>query len=392
MTTQTGLRIRQTHLRHLVEHCPAMAYALSVEGRDAPAGPGAERGSAVHEFFARYVEHLYECGRATDWDAVGEILAGVLADFPGLSFEQAADVRAQAERIAAGFLMRPSLYYGCEEALESTVPLTVGGEAVVTGRLDYLEVEGEVARIRDVKSNHQVLPDSSVKNDFQLALYAMLVLDNLPGVEVAEGSLFLTRYGITLPQRGKAVWTREDSQTLKDYLSVRLSAHFDGRLKAEHVPGVWCQYCPLRRLNQCTLYRSYYGTTPPPPLTSLQAVRLARQIMAIEERRETCLGLLKQYVNESGPLPVGSGDACEVFDFHKRESEEWTATALLGLLEANRALVGDQPLDEFLSVNKRSKAFKNLRYHRELRSVFDDAALVKVSTTFGHKKPGSADE
>jgi hypothetical protein len=392
MTTATATyTIRQSHLRHLEEHCPAMAYALNVEGRDIPGGPGAYRGTAVHDFYARYVDYLYRTGRETDWDAVPGIIAGVLAEYPGLSLEQHEDVAAQARNIANGLLFRRALYYGSEEPFETAITLPDGTECVVTGRIDHLEIDGETARITDAKSNHQILPDSRVRQDFQLKVYAMLVLDNLPNVEVAEGRLLLSRYGIMLPQKGAAQWTREDLEPLKEHLAYKLAAHFAGDLKGDRVPGVWCQYCPEKRPGRCTLHRSYYGTTPPPPLSEDQARRLARQVIALEEAREGRLALLKQYVNDNGPLPIGSGDQAEVFGFHVRESEEIAAGDVLRILEDNRDLIGTPDPSEIMTVNKRAKLYKSLRYHSDLRSQFDDVAKTSRSTTFGHKAIGGED-
>ncbi len=379
--------IRQTHLRHLEEHCPAMAYALSVEGREGPSGAGAYRGTAVHDFFGRYVEHLYKSGRQTDWTAVAQILCDLYREYHGLSFEQRQDISAQAHKIADTFVFDRARYYGAEEAFEARIPLVEGGVATVTGRLDYLEVDSDegIAMVTDWKSNHQILPDAKVKEDFQGRTYSLLVLETLPHLEAVVFRLGLSRYGIYLPQKGEAVFTREDTDAFKEHLSYRLAAHFAGDLKDEHVPGTWCQYCPLKRVNECTLYRSYYGTTPPPPLKADQARRLARQIIALEEARDTRIALLKDYVNDHGALPVGSGECAEVFDFHKRESEEIPASALLEILEESRSLVGEQPLDDLLTVKKTSRAYKRLRYHADLRSRFDDAAATKASTTFGHK-------
>ena len=391
MTTATQTRkIRQTTLRHLEEHCPAMAYALSVEHREGPSGPGAERGKAIHEFFSSYVVHLYESGRQTDWEGAMRVLYGVFKRYPGLSFEQRQDVTDQAKTISETFLFNRARYYGAEEPFEATIALPDGGDAVITGRIDYLEVDSDegIAEITDWKSNHQILPDSRVKEDFQGRCYSMLVLETLPHIEAVKFHLGLSRYGIYLPQKGEAIFTREDAEAFKEHLSFRLAFHFAGDLKRDHVPGTWCQYCPLKRVGECTLYRSYYGTTPPPPLTELQARKLARQVIALEDARDTRVALLKQYVNERGPLPVGSGGQAEVFDFHKRESEEIPATALISILDDNRSLVGDQPLDELLSIKKTTKAYKSLRYHADLRSAFEDAATMKAATTFGHKAVG----
>jgi hypothetical protein len=115
---------------------------------------------------------------------------------------------------------------------------------------------------------------------------------------------------------------------------------------------------------------------------------MARQIIALEEAREIRLALLKDYVSEHGPVSVGSGEHAEVFAFHKRESEEIPATALMQILDENFGLVGPQPLDELLTVKKTSRVYRQLRYHKDLRTFFDDAARMTASTTFGHKAVG----
>jgi hypothetical protein len=194
-----------------------------------------------------------------------------------------------------------------------------------------------------------------------------------------------------LPQKSEAIFTREDADELREYLSYVLGDHFAGKLKGEHVPGAWCVYCPLKRLNECTLYRSYYGTTPPPPLTEDQARKLARRVVVLEERRDSYLAQLKQYVNDNGPVALGSGDACEVFGFHVSESEEVKAGGLLHLLEVYRSEVGDQPLDELLSVNKRGKAYRKLMGFKEIRDELAVFTTASKSTRFGHKKVGGDD-
>lgn len=392
VATGTALCIRQSHLRHLEEHCPRMAYALTVEGRENPSGAGAYRGTAVHDFFGAYVTHLATTGRKTDWEGAMRLLPAVYARYPFLSFEQREDVWEQARTISEVFLMDHAHFYGSEEPLETEVALPDGRTCTITGRLDYLAVDSSegTAAIIDVKSNHQILPDARVKEDFQGRVYALLVLDNLPHIEAVSFRLLLSRYGLYLPQKGEAIFTRDECRAYKEHLAYRLAAHFDGKLKSEHVPGTWCAYCPLKRVNECTLYRSYYGTTPPPPQKPEQARRLARQIIVLEQAREQRLELLKAYVNENGPLPIGSGEHAEVFDYHKRESEEIPASALMQILDDNFSLVGPQPLDDLLTVKKTSRAYKSLRYHKELRPFFDDVASTKASTTFGHKAVGDA--
>ena len=368
-----------------------MAWALSVEGREGPQTPGALRGSAVHSLFSRYAQHLYETWLLSDPQGLSLLLEKVFEDYPSLGFEQREDVTNQAGKIAAGLHFDPEHFYGTEEALAMDLKLAGGGKATVTGRLDYLEVHAHTgsAVIVDLKSNHYLPPDSRVKQDFQLACYALLVLENLPQVDLVEGRLLLSRYGVSLPQKGEALWSRRDAERLKAHLRTRLGAHFAGELRGEYRPGDHCGYCPRRRVGDCPLVRSYYGTTPPPLRTERQARKLACQVIALEGARETRLALLKEYVRTRGPLAVGSGRYAEVFAFRESESEEIPAADFIRILKENYALVGEQDLSELLTVSKTSRHFKHLRSHPDLKVFFDAVAQKRVGcSVFGHKLPG----
>jgi len=366
---------------------------VNVQGVPSISGPGAYRGLAVHDFFAGYVKHLHRTKRQTDFEALDSILAKTLQKYPALTLEQHEDIRSQAKNLVRGFVFNPDTFYGVETPLELQVDIGAGRTVTITGRLDFLEVgpQGNVAWVGDVKSNHVIWPDSQVCKDFQLRVYAALVFANMPGIERVYGRLLMSRYGIGLPQKGEASWDREDTWQLLEHLASRLAAHFEGRLKNERVPGTWCGYCPLRRPGKCSLYKSYYGTTPAPPLNDQQARKLARQVIALEQARDERIALLKDYVNEHGPVRVGSGEYAEVFGYHTRESEDIPAAAIIEILQNHADLVGAPPLDELLSVNKRSKAFKQLRRVPELADDLSDAVQITYSTTFTHKRVGGAE-
>ena len=388
---EQALTIRQSHLRHLEEHCPAMAWALSVEGREGPQTPEALRGRAVHSLFSRYTQHLYDTGLPSDPQGLPLLLEEVFEEYSSLGFEQRMDVTNQAGKIVVGFDFDAEHFYGTEEAFAMDLELAEGRRATVTGRLDYLEVHAYAGRavIVDLKSTYYLPPDSRVKEDFQLACYALLVLENLPQVDLVEGRLLFSRYGVSLPQKGEALWSRTDAEHLKAHLRTRLGAHFAGELRSEYRPGDHCGYCPRRRVGDCPLVRSYYGTTPPPPHTERQARKLACQVIALEGARETRLALLKEYVKTRGPLAVGSGRHAEVFAFRESESEEIPAAHFLRILKENYALVGEQDLSELLRVSKTSRSFKHLRRHPDLRAFFDAVAEKRVgSSIFGHQLSG----
>ncbi len=378
--------IRQSHLRFLLDKCPAGAYALAVEGRDGPHGSGALRGTAVHEFFARYNAALAATRRETDFEAVPDIARAVLTHYPQLSVVEAADVLDQARRIGEQYVFDAAHYYGSE------VPLaTVIGPATVTGHLDVLYLDGEQATVRDLKTNHRLPPDSEVKQDTQLRIYAALVFANFAEVQEVRGELWFTRYGRLLPQSSPAVWTREDNESFVAYLAMRLNAFLAGELRSDYVPGTHCQYCPRRRVGDCTLWRSYYGTTPPPPLSATQAQRLARRVIALEQAREQAMELLKRYCNEQGELPVGSGSKAERFAFHVIESQEWDPGEVWRLLEEERSLVGEPTTHlSVFRVDAHSRAFRELS--RVLGPRLADLARPKLRTVFGHKGVSDDDD
>jgi hypothetical protein len=381
----TDLRIRQSTLRDLDERCPASAYAKSIEGRESPSGPGARRGLAVHRFFELYVGSLYESKRQTDWDAVPGLLQKVFVEFPELSYEQHQDVTAQARNIAEAFLFCRDTYFGSEESLETTI-----GPYTITGRIDYLEVDDDgTATVYDIKSNHQIWTDLQVAADFQLRTYAMLVLDSLPNVEVVKGKLLLTRYGLELPRKQEAVWTREDLSPFKAHLLLKLDAHFAGTLKGGHVPGTWCQYCPLE-FGECPLWSldDFEGGDVAPILDEPTAVIYGREVVALESRRASLLYALKDYCSKAGAVAVSPAES---FAFHKGEGEDIPAADFLRVLAENYDLVGTPDVSALLSVNKQSRLFKQLRYG-VLKDALADVAIPTYQTRFGHKSIGGDDE
>lgn len=257
----------------------------------------------------------------------------------------------------------------------------------ITGRIDLLEVcvpEG-LARITDAKSTRIIPGDSAVRDDFQLRTYAMLVLDNLPpAVSVVKGNLWLTRYNVRVPQKGEAAWTRDEIEEFRAHLKVTLRAFLDGKLTREFVPGTWCQYCPRRRPGDCTHWR--LSGAAPTITNEEKARRVAARIVAEEQRLDALKAALKAWVASEGPVRIGSTAKAETFDNFTETQTAYGAEALLGLLTDMGSLVGPQPLDEILSVQKTSKAFKALMKIPEFRAAMEDAITTKAVTRFKHKR------
>ena len=299
------------------------------------------------------------------------LLEEVFRDYPGLGLGQREDVTAQAGKIAAGFHLDRDHFYGTEEALALHLELPGGREATVTGRLDYLEVETHAGKavIVDLKSSHYVPPDSRVREDFQLACYALLVFENLPQVEVVEGRLFLSRYGLSLPQRGRPCGVARTPNASRPIFAPVLPPILPESFATSIVPGTTADIAPGAGWETAPWSAPTTAPRPPPPRTERQARKLACQVMALEGARETRLALLKEYVKTRGPLPVGSGPGAEVFAFRESESEEIPAADFLRILAENSHLVGEPDLSELLTVCRTSRQFKHLRSHARSQTV-----------------------
>ena len=376
--------LRQTNLRQLEEGCPAMVYALTVEGREGPSFEGAMRGHAVHEVFAAYVHHLARAGRETDWEVIEQITDDVLAGYPEISFTERREVREQAANIGRGFIFEPAALYGVEESFHAdfTINSTTYG---ITGRLDLLEVWGDEgrARITDLKSNHAIPSDAALREDYQLRTYAYLVMANLPEVDTVEGRLWFTRYGVYRPKGDLFQMTREEVPEFEAHVKLRLAAHFSGALRRRYVPGNHCVYCPRRKPGDCNVWRSYHETTPPPPLTEKQAVRLARQLKVLEDSADVRKALLKEYAREHGPVSVGGRGS---YGWRMSESVSYPVTEFLELLEEFAPEIGEAPLDELLTVNKSSKLMKALKRDLpDFAARLEDIAVESGSTSFRWK-------
>ncbi|MBN1461382.1 MAG: PD-(D/E)XK nuclease family protein [Armatimonadetes bacterium] len=396
MTTATAappvLTIRQTYLTWILSKCPKGARAL-IDGKPGPSYGGAARGTAVHEFFARYNEWLYAIGKPTDWTQAQTILRDILSEHPELTIEERDDVTEQARMICDTYLLDREHYYGSEEHLEYDLTLTDGRVVRITGTLDLLLLDSSegIAVVRDAKSNHQLPPDSAIPKDLQLRTYALLVFRNMPEVVAVKGELWFPRYGVLLPRKDEALWTREDIDEFEGHLRDILAAFLDAP-HHEAIPGTHCQYCPERRVNHCTLWRSYYGVTPPPVLSVEQFQKIGRQIIVLEQRLDVLKSHAKNYVNEHGGASVGSGEYAEVFDFHKSEGEDLPAAEVLAILEDNSDLIGQPDISAILSVKQTARLWKSLRYHKDLKGLFDDIAIPTHKTTFRHKKVSGDDD
>jgi hypothetical protein len=262
-----------------------------------------------------------------------------------------------------------------------------GDRVEITGRIDLLEacVPEGWARITDYKSNHAIPGDAAVREDFQLRTYALLVLDNLPpAISAVKGNLWLTRYNIRVPQKGEAAWTRDELEDFRAHLANRLRAFLDGRLSREFVPGTWCQYCPRRRPGDCTHWR--LSGAAPTITNEEKARRVAARIVAEEQRLDALKAALKAWVASEGPVRIGSTAKAETFDNFTEMQTAYGAEALIEALVMMTSQVGDQPLNEILSVQKTSKAFKALMKIPEFRAAMEDAITTKAVTRFKHKR------
>lgn len=388
--------VRQTHLAWMEERCPAGAYAMMM-GRESESGKDADRGSAIHDFAARYIEHLIRYSRMTDWDTGEDLAEEILAEW-ALPLKQHNDAQEQMRTFIDQFVLEEGLQYFPERQLSTT--LSVGQHDIEhTGTIDITAIDNTLhkAKVTDIKSAYKVKPASSTANDFQLNDYAMLVLQNsgtimLDDLKVEEAKVewYYTRYGAFVPggKDDEVLISQEDAAKFKQHLEQRLEHVLFGAGKNEFVPGLWCQYCPRQKPNDCVRWRKYSGTQPPPVRTEKEARRVAGRIIANEQERARLIDALQEYVNTCAPVRVGDTSEAEEFAYWPTRSKEVDADGLLELIEGPevKGAVGEVDKDDLFKVNKRSKTWKMLEKLPELEDSLEDLITEKVSTRFLHKK------
>lgn len=233
----TAHRMPPTLRRTFVERSSKCMRLAALEHEAGVSGPEARVGHAVHAITAAVGWATVLRGetqpRPTDAESVANRILSTLDEGWDLGQDQYDDVIALIRRWA------PQASFSPGEKFERKYAARLEGETI-TGTIDRLVIDGERARIRDLKSG-QGRPARGPTR--QLEVYAWLVLENEPDVEVVEAREDWIRFGI--PTDTFEFW-RGHLDHVEAWLRTRVrlirQAYAAPALPVK--PGGWCAQCP----------------------------------------------------------------------------------------------------------------------------------------------------
>lgn len=170
--------------------CPRRYQHVMIEGNEEPTSPEAHEGLVLHAIYARYIQHLFETGRQTDWDWFRDFMLREMPD-------------ATEEAMRAGENFCDWFVYDVNDEYQIELPLAVNwdGEPVeyvedetLHGRPDLIRISGDHCTIYDWKTGGDIHTTPKLMAERQLTIYAILVKAHFPQLEHINICTFFTRF------------------------------------------------------------------------------------------------------------------------------------------------------------------------------------------------------
>ena len=359
MTITALPTVRQSALARL-ELCPLSARLGELKARHTTHAMA--RGTAYHAFVAEVVATCMERSETRMEPAEGR---EVMQRIVGESVEPI----PQAEHDS----LLAMAWRFCREAvfdldhivdLEEGYALETGGFRV-TGKPDWVEIDGDVATIRDHKTSFAMESERAHSLDtpgevddldtdavrggpFQLRLYALLVAEAWPHVRTFRLILDYPRWG----EEREWVLDRSDLWKVSEHLDTLLERLRVARETEVYAacPGSWCATCPQPL--DCTIPARDRGEGAITSVESAQAA--ADYVVAAEAAVKQAKGGLKAWCADNGPAFAGDQE------FAFREKAVSKKVIDLERLEADMRAAGLDP-DLYFVASKTSTEFRARR-------------------------------
>lgn len=290
----TAVRTVRQSFAALYERCH-LAAKLGEETADQSTAAQA-RGTISHRFMHRVVADCVERQESSYDPALAKELMADLIARSGLAVpvDEYETLMGLAWKVAAERSFAVEHVVDLEENYTAEL-----GAVTVTGRPDYLAIEGREATIRDYKTSFAVDPEADVGGTFQGRWYAWLVFQAWPQVVTVRVVLDYVRWGT----EREAVFERESLDDLERYVVTVLEqierSHDTGEWPAS--PGHWCAICPAP--DRCPIPFSERGDGAAEDAAVAQAY--AAQVVTMEELLKRRKKALRAYVSEHEPIRVG---------------------------------------------------------------------------------------
>jgi hypothetical protein len=302
--------LSQTFLNH-TDRCARAGY-LYIATRDEQATSHAmDRGTAGHEFAARFIELLIDNDENTAPPEVAkDVLASVYVDHPELQLpaHERETLRIIAHHFAENLWIEPENVVAIEKMLELQI-----GNVRVRGKVDFAAIypSAHHALIRDWKMSFAppTTEDEDFEHLFQTLLYALMLLEgkgeddpvpigrDLETVTVEE--VYCRNKGMPAPR--KATLSRQQLLDFKDDLMATIAMAERGFAtgKWQAVPGSHCSKCPARHL--CPLPPELIPAADPE-----DAEGLAEKWYWHQQEGTRLKKILRGIAEQNGPIPIGA--------------------------------------------------------------------------------------
>ena len=347
---------------NLYEQCPRRYKIERIDGRKRPDTAPLRIGSAVHAAIAAYLHHLQETKLQTDvtWAplAVATARADLARENRILTVDQWDEAGEIVERFIRSHMFEPAKIAEVEKREE--IPL---GDLTFWAVIDLLEVEDGQARVRDWKTNWNVMSKAEVDQDFQVRCYAWAV-HKLYGYDEVECILDFVRHGAV---RSVLIGPEEIAKTEKRITDAIQT--IEAETEWAPTPGSHCSHCPWSSECQAGEAEAEDPET------------LAGRILVLEAQLREAQAKLRAYCDEHGPVTVGG----ETFGHFPPKDGGWQVTdkaTFASVLESH----GLSAWDWF---NVSSIKLRSLRMAKKWAHVYADVeGLIEreVQTIFTHRK------
>ena len=271
--------------------------------RKEPVSEPLHEGRIVHEVAARYVEHCCRAGTPTDLSAIDGIARSVYWDAEGpephsLPAERWPAVAALARRWAESTIVDVEHTVAVEEMwahpLTSLDPVPYFYTAA-----DHVLLNGDLAIIRDYKTDRHVRTEAEVREDLQMRAYCWALAHQYPQAKRFRVEMAFVRAGVVIEvDYGPEVVAQAEDSIIEAVNRVR---GYRKRGQFPALAGAYCQWCGFTA--ECPLLSKEPSQGP---ITKAdQADADAQELTALEARRGVLRKRLSGWTSEAGPVTVG---------------------------------------------------------------------------------------
>ena len=250
------------------------------------------------------------------------------------------------------------------------------------GIIDYLEVDGNCARIVDYKNYPKIHSFSQINNHHeevgrQQMGYASLISAMFPRISEVVYEIYYFRYGTSRMSSEKDEFGNIQKRfiskdQIKDWweYNQRLMVLRDSRKTFPPIPSQKkCQYCSV--VNECPWQQNERTDADVIITGEDEAKDALRELRVVEEKRKRLKSALKTYAKEIGPVEAGT----ESFGYYETKREKVDPRVVVKACQD-----ADEDIARYINVSKRNLKKLKGKLSKEQIKTIDEATEIITKT------------